>query len=63
MKAPILGRPGLSETEFNELLDTYLLNNTIEVDKFEALNRDQENIIIAVKRSLGRIRRKLRQDI
>jgi hypothetical protein len=60
MKAPIFGRPGLSEKEFNRVLDEYLTTGSLSVNDYNLMDRDQENIIQAIKRSLRRIRHKLR---
>ena len=62
MKAPYYGRSGLSEEEFNRMLDHYLLTGRVRADEYARLNRDQETIIQAIKRSIKRIAYKLNHD-
>ena len=59
MKAPIFGRPGLSVEDFNRLLDGYLTTGTLVADEYAKLNKDQENVIQEVKKSITRIHYKL----
>jgi hypothetical protein len=59
MRAPYYGRKGLSEEEFNRMLDQYLLTGKLQADEYAKLNRDQEIIIQAIKRSIKRVYKKI----
>lgn len=47
--------PGLSEKEFNQVLDQYLKDGTITSDGYAACNPEQQKILQAIKKSLKRI--------
>ncbi len=63
MKAPIFGRPGLSEEKFHHVLDTYLETGILRADDYALMNKDQENIIREVRKSIKRITTKNKQQI
>jgi hypothetical protein len=63
MKAPVFGRPGLPEREFNRVLDGYLSEGVLAADQFATMNTDQANIIREISKSLRRIHYKINKDI
>lgn len=49
------GGEGISEVEFHQCLDRYLTEGTGELDVYTRMNKDQQMIIQAIKRSKKRI--------